>query len=309
MRIGFIGLGRMGASIARHLQAAGHALLVHDVRREAAAAHIDRGAGWADTPAALAAGSDLVLTCLPGPAEVEATVLGAGGVLEGLQPGAIYVDLSSSSPTLIRTIAARLAQRGCIALDAPISGGVTGAEKGTLQVMVGGDAAAYERVRPVLDCFGSRVSHMGDVGSGTVAKLVHNLIYIATRNVLAEGFTLGVKAGVRPEALLEAVQGSAFGQGLLLSHYLPEMVFKGSFEPVRFAMKLARKDVALATALAREVDVPMPFAALTEQVLVEAVARGWGDHDYGEAFLLQEERAGVQVRAGQASGPRGPAQP
>ena len=296
MRIGFIGLGRMGASIARHLQTAGHPLLVHDVRREAAAGHLERGARWADSPSELAAGSDLVLTCLPGPPEVEATVLASGGVLEGLQPGAVYVDLSSSSPTLIRSIAERLAARGCIALDAPISGGVTGAEKGTLQVMVGGDEATYERIRPVLLAFGSRVSRMGDVGSGTVAKLVHNLIYITTRNVLAEGFTLGVKAGVQPEALLEAVQGSAFGQGLLLTHYLPEMVFKGSFEPVRFAMKLARKDVALATALARECDVPMPFAALTEQMLVEAVARGWGDEDYGKTFLLQEERAGVQVR-------------
>ena len=148
----------------------------------------------------------------------------------------------------------------------------------------------------MLLAFGSKVSHMGGVGSGTIAKLVHNLVYIATRSILAEGFTLGVKAGVRPEALLEAVQGSAFGQGLLLSHYLPEMVFKGSFEPVRFAMKLARKDVALATALARELDVPMAMAALTEQLLVEAMARGWGDEDYGKTFLLQEERAGVQVR-------------
>lgn len=297
MRIGFIGLGRMGASIARHLQDGGHALAVHDVRRAAAQAHVERGARWFDTAAALAAECELVLTCLPGPPEVEATVLGASGVLEGMGPGAVYVDLSSSSHSLIRAIAQRMQERDCIALDAPISGGVTGAENGTLQVMVGGHEPTYRRIRPVLQCFGSRVSHMGDVGSGTVAKLVHNLIYIATRSVMAEGFTLGVKAGVKPEALLEAVQGSAFGQGLLLSHYLPEMVFKGSFEPVRFAMKLARKDVGLATQLARELDVPMEMAALTEQLLMEAMARGWGDRDYGTAFLLQEERAGVQVRA------------
>lgn len=297
MRIGFIGLGRMGASIARRLQAAGHSLLVHDMRREAAQEHLEQGACWAEHPCALASQSDLVFTCLPGPSEVQTTVLGPDGVCEGLRRGGLYVDLSSSSPSLIRTVAQRLHERGCLALDAPISGGVTGAANGTLQVMVGGDKAAYERIRPVLLTFGSRVSHMGDVGSGSVAKLVHNLIYIATRNVLAEGFTLGVKAGVKPEALLEAVQGSAFGQGLLLTHYLPEMVFKGAFEPVRFAMKLARKDVALATSLAREFNVPMPFAALTEQVLVEAVARGWGDDDYGKAFLLQEARAGIQVRA------------
>lgn len=300
MRIGFIGLGRMGASIARNLQAAGHPLVVHDIRRESAAGHVERGALWADSPRALAAQSDLVFTCLPGPPQVEATVLGPGGLLEGLRPQAVYADLSSSSPALIRTIAERLAARGCDTLDAPVSGGVTGAEKGTLQVMVGGDAAVYERIRPVLLAIGNRVSHIGGVGSGTVAKLVHNLIYIATRSVIAEGFTLGVKAGVNPEALLEVVKGSAFGQGLLLSHYLPEMVFKGSFEPVRFAMNLARKDVGLATEMGREFEVPMPMAALTEQLLVEAMARGWGEHDYGEAFLLQEERAGVKVRSGGA---------
>ena len=298
MRIGFIGLGRMGSSIARNLLKAGHQLAVHDMRRDAAAPHLELGASWAASPRAAAQGAELVLTCLPGPAEVEATVLGTDGILAGCAAGTVYADLSSSSASLIRTLAARMAEKGCVALDAPVSGGVTGAERGTLQVMVGGDLATYERIRPVLLAFGSKVSHMGGVGSGTIAKLVHNLVYIATRSVLAEGFTLGVKAGVRPEALLEAVQGSAFGQGLLLSHYLPEMVFKGSFEPVRFTMKLARKDVGLATELAREFDVPMAMGTLTEQLLVEAVARGWGDHDYGEAFLLQEERAGVQVRAG-----------
>lgn len=297
MHIGFIGLGRMGSLIAQRLLAAGHPLTVHDLHAQAAAPCLSQGARWAGDPTTLAAGSDLVLTCLPGPAEVEATVLGAGGVLAGLRPGTVYADLSSSSPTLIRTIAQRLNEAGCVALDAPVSGGVTGAERGTLQIMVGGDESAYQRIRPILQCFGSRLTHVGDAGSATVAKLVHNLIYIATRSVMAEGFTLGVKAGVRPETLLEVMQGSAFGQGLMLSHFMPEMVFKGCFEPVRFAMKLARKDVALATSMAREFDVPMPMSSLTEQLLVEAIARGWGDKDYGTAFLLQEERAGVQVRA------------
>jgi 3-hydroxyisobutyrate dehydrogenase len=218
--------------------------------------------------------------------------------MEGMRPGGVYVDLSSSSPALIRTISERMAERGCVALDAPISGGVTGAENGTLQVMVGGDAATYERIRPVLLQVGSKVSRMGEVGAGTVAKLAHNLAYIAARSVLAECFTLGTKGGVEPQALLEAFRGSAFGQGMMLSHFLPEMVFQGRFEPVRFAMKLAHKDVALATGLARELDVPMALGALTEQLLVEAMARGWGDRDYGTAFLLQEERAGVQVRTG-----------
>jgi len=296
MQIGFVGLGRMGASIAAHLLRAGHPLLVHDVRPQAARGCVELGARAAESPRQLAGSCDLVFTCLPGPAEVESVVLGEGGLLEGMKPGMLYVDLSSSSPSLIRRIARQLQAHGCQALDAPVSGGVTGAERGTLQVMVGGDEAAFGRVEPVLRCFASRISHMGPVGNGSVAKLVHNLIYIATRGVMAEAFTLGVKAGVPPQALLEAVRGGAFGQGLLLSHFFPEMVFKGSFEPVRFALGLACKDVGLATELGRELEVPMALAALTEQTLVEAMARGWADRDYGTAVLLQEERAGVRLR-------------
>jgi 3-hydroxyisobutyrate dehydrogenase-like beta-hydroxyacid dehydrogenase len=142
-----------------------------------------------------------------------------------------------------------------------------------------------------------RVAYMGEIGSGTVAKLVHNMIGIGARAVVAEAFTLGVKAGVKPEALLEAVRGGSFGQGLLLTQVLPDIVFKGDFDTVRFALKLARKDMGLATALAREYDVPMPMAALAEQLMIEAMARGWGDRDFSAPFLLQEERAGVEVRA------------
>ena len=301
MQIAFIGLGRMGGPIARRLIGAGHTLTVVDVREEAARTHVEMGARFAASPAQACAAAELVFTCLPGPPEVEAAVFGEGGILQACRPGAVYVDLSSNSVSLARRIHAAMARRGCPMLDAPVSGGVTGAQKGTLQIMVGGDAAVFERIQPVLLAFGSKASRMGGAGCGTVAKLAHNLAYIATRSVLAECFTLGVKGGVEPEALLEAMRGSAFGQGLMLSHFLPEMVFKGSFEPVRFAMRLAHKDVTLATSLARELDVPMAMGALTEQLLVEAMARGWGDRDYGTAFLLQEERAGVQVRS-RASG-------
>lgn len=298
MRIAFIGLGRMGGPIAQRLLAAGHALTVHDVRESAASVHVEKGARYCHTAGEACKGAELVFTCLPGPPEVEATFFGADGLLHACDPGTVYVDLSSNAVSLVRRMHAALAERDCPMLDAPVSGGVTGAQQGKLQIMVGGDAAVFERIQPVLMAFGSRASLMGEVGCGTVAKLAHNLAYIATRSVLAECFTLGVKGGVAPQALLDAMRGGAFGQGLMLSHFMPEMVFKGSFEPVRFAMRLAHKDVTLATGLARELDVPMAMGALTEQLLVEAMARGWGDRDYGTAFLLQEERAGVQVREG-----------
>lgn len=297
MQIAFIGLGRMGGPMARRLIAAGHALAVHDVREDAARTHVELGARYAATITEACDGAQLVLSCLPGPSEIEAAVFGAGGILQACQPGTVYADLSSNSVSLARRIHAAMAERGCPMLDAPVSGGVTGAQNGTLQIMVGGDRAVFERILPVLQAIGSKASHIGEAGCGTVAKLAHNLAYIATRSVLAECFTLGVKGGVPPEALLEVMRGSAFGQGLMLSHFMPEMVFKGSFEPVRFAMRLAHKDVTLATSLARELDVPMALGALTEQLLVEAMARGWGDRDSGTTFLLQEERAGVQVRS------------
>jgi 3-hydroxyisobutyrate dehydrogenase len=163
--------------------------------------------------------------------------------------------------------------------------------------MVGGDESIYREVKSVLQAVGDKVGYMGPIGAGTIAKLVHNMIGMATRAVVAEGFTLGVKAGVTPEALLEAIRGAAFGQGLLLSQMLPNVIFKGDFDTVRFGLKLARKDIGLATALAREYNVPMPMAAVAEQIMMEAMARGWGDKDSTAPWMLQEEAAGVQVRA------------
>src|SRR5437667_341246 len=159
-----------------------------------------------------------------------------------------------------------------------------------------GAKGRLDRVKPVLEAMGDKVGYMGEIGCGTIAKLVHNMIGICTRQIVAEAFTLGVKAGVRPEALLAAVKGGAFGQGLLLTQVLPEIVFKGDFDTVRFALRLARKDLGLATELAREYNVPMEMAALAEQTLIEALARGWGDKDFSAPFMLQEERAGVKVR-------------
>ena len=297
MRIGFIGLGNMGGPMALNLIKAGHTLIVHDVRREAAAPHLELGAKWAETPKAVAREGELILTSLPGPTEVEAVALGPDGIIHGAVTGTVYADLSTGSPTVMRKLHAAFKEKGIHVLDAPVSGGVIGAKRGSLQVMVGGEESIYREVKGVLGAVGNNVSYMGPIGAGTIAKLVHNMISILTRSLVAEGFTLGVKAGVKPEALLEAIRGASFGQGLILSHMIPDVVFKGDFDAVRFALKLARKDVGLATALAREFDVPMPLASVGEQILIEAMARGWGDKDSTSPWMLQEEAAGVQVRS------------
>src|SRR2546425_8988321 len=296
MRIGFVGLGNMGGPMALNLMKAGHALVVHDVRPEAGKPHLDGGAKWAESPSALARASELIFTSLPGPKEVEVVALGPDGIIHGAVPGTVWADLSTGSPTVMRKLYAVFKDKGIHVLDAPVSGGAIGAQRGTLQVMVGGDEGIYNEVRSVLLGVGHKVDYMGPIGSGTIAKLVHNMISITVRQLIAEGFTLGVKAGVKPEALLAAIRGASFGQGLILSHMIPDVVLKGEFDTVRFALKLARKDVGLATELAREYDVPMPMAALGEQVMMEAMARGWGDKDSTAPWMLQEEAAGVQVR-------------
>jgi 3-hydroxyisobutyrate dehydrogenase len=293
----------MGSRMAANLQRAGHDLVVHDVRRETGAAALAAGARWAETPADAARQSEVVLTSLPGPKEVEQVALGANGIGAGAQPGTIYADLSTSSPVLIRRIHQLLGERGIGVLDAPVSGGIGGAQDGTLQIMVGGDPALFERLKPVLQAIGDKVSYMGEVGAGEVAKLVHNQIALVVQQVVAEALTLGVKAGVAPERLLEAIRGGMYGRGGGVGHSIEDIVLTRDWQRPRFALALARKDLGLATDLAREMGVPMPLAAVAEQALIECLNRGWGGQDLHATWALQQERAQVELRASPSAPP------
>ncbi|MPY93500.1 MAG: NAD-binding protein [Acidimicrobiia bacterium] len=294
MKVGFIGLGTMGRHMAAHLQSAGYDLVVHDARPEAAGPHIDNGALWADGPAAVAAATDVVFTSLPGPAEVEAVALGEGGLVEGLRPGSAYLDLSTNSPTVVRRIHEALAPAGVDVLDAPVSGGPGGARSRRLAVWVGGDEAAFERWRPVIDAFSDQPYYVGPIGAGSVAKLVHNCAGYVLQAALAEVFTMGVKAGVEPAALWQAVRHGANGRRRTFDG-LADQFLPGRYDPAAFALRLAHKDVALATALGREMSVPMRLANLTLEEMTEALNRGWADRDSRVAMLLQTERAGVDI--------------
>lgn len=300
MDIGFIGVGNMGAGMANNLLKAGYTLTLNDIRRDAAGPLLEKGAKWAETPQQVAMQSEITFTSLPGPPDVEAVALGAEGVLAGMKPGSVYIDLSSNSPTLVRQLHDIFRERGMHMLDAPVSGGVIGARTGLLAVMVGGDEALYQRVKPVLDAIGDNVVYCGAIGAGSICKLVHNTISAITSQAITELFTLGVKAGADPKALWETTRRGSFGRGAGGIHRLPESWFSGDFEPDWdkgfFATKLMRKDVGLATQLAREYSVPMALASLTEQELIEAINRGWGDNPTTAVRRLQEERAGVEVR-------------
>ena len=199
--------------------------------------------------------------------------------------------------TAIRPLTAALALTpGAYVIDAPVSGGVQGADKGTLAVMVGGNPQVVERVRPLLEVIGASVVYVGGVGSGTVAKLVHNAISMTTRIVIQEGMTLAVKAGVDPNVMLNVLREASFGKQLVLTDHIPDLVLKGDFDHPRFSLGLSHKDVSLALELAREMEAPMGMAERADEEIQRGIDRGWADRDNLVTFLLAEERAGVEVR-------------
>jgi 3-hydroxyisobutyrate dehydrogenase-like beta-hydroxyacid dehydrogenase len=298
VKVGFIGLGTMGSGMAMNVLKGGHELVVHDINREAVGLHLEAGAAWADTPQQVMERSEVVFTSLPGPPEVQAVALGENGLVHGVRPGKVYFDLSTNSPTLLRHIHEEFAKVGAHVLDAPVSGGPRGARSGRLAIWVGGDRAMYDQYKPVLDAIGDKPYYVGPIGAGSIAKLVHNCTGYIIQTAMAETFTMGIKAGVDPLVLWQAVRHGALGRrqtfDSLTEHFLP-----GSFDPPDFALRLARKDVNLAVEVGREFDVPMRLANLTLAELTEALNRGWGQRDSRVAMLLQEERAGIDVRVPQ----------
>jgi 3-hydroxyisobutyrate dehydrogenase-like beta-hydroxyacid dehydrogenase len=293
MKIGFIGLGTMGGKMAANLQRAGLSLVVNDLRREAADPHVAAGGEWADTAGDVGERADVVFTSLPGPPEVREI---APQLLEGMRRGTAWFDLTTNSPTLIRELHAQFAERGVHVLDCPVSGGPDGAQSGRLALWIGGDEAVVQQHKAVLDAIGDQARYIGPIGSATVAKLVHNMSGYAITCALAETFTMGVKAGMDPVVLWEAVRQGVGGRRLtfdgLLDQFLP-----GKYDPPNFALKLATKDVALATALGRELGVPMRMCNLAYAEMREACNRGWEGRDSRSVMLLEQERAGVKIAA------------
>lgn len=294
MKVGFIGLGTMGASMAANLQKKVDKLVVFDVKRQAASSHLSNGAEWADSPKALAEQCEVVFASLPGPKEFEAVATGADGLLAGFKKGSAFFDLTTNSPTMIRKVHALFAEKGMHLLDAPVSGGPKGAYTGKLALWIGGDKAVFDKYKAQLDAIGDQARYVGPIGAGSVAKLVHNCAGYAIQTALAEVFTMGVKGGVEPLALWEAVRQGALGRRRtfdgLIDQFLP-----GTYDPPAFALRLAHKDVTLATQLGRELGVPMRLANLTLEEMTEALNRGWSDRDSRVTMVLQQERAGVKI--------------
>jgi 3-hydroxyisobutyrate dehydrogenase len=285
----------MGGSMAYNCLQGGNEMVVHDINRAAATPHLEAGATWADSPREVAERSEVVFTSLPGPTEIDAVAMGEEGLMQGMSAGKVYFDLSTNSPASIRHIHEVFAARGIHVLDAPVSGGPRGARTRNLAIWVGGDKDLFDKYKDVLDSIGDKAYYVGPIGCGAVAKLVHNCAGYIIQTALAEVFTMGVKAGVEPLALWQAVRRGAQGRRGTFEG-LAEHLLPGNFDPPDFALRLARKDVDLAVGVGREFDVPMKLANVTLAEMTEAINRGWAGRDSRVAMLLQEERAGVEVR-------------
>jgi 3-hydroxyisobutyrate dehydrogenase len=220
---------------------------------------------------------------------------GEDGLRAGFSAGTPYIDLSTNSPALVRKLSADLAGIGVSMLDAPVSGGPKGAASRKLAIWVGGERATYDACKPILDLLGDQVRYLGPSGTASVAKLVHNCANYGIQMVLAEAFTMGVKAGVDPAALFGAIRQGSLGRQRAVDR-MADQFLPHEFDNPAFALELAHKDVSLATALGRENDVPMRFANMTLAEMTEALNRGWGKRDSRAAMLIQEERAGLDIR-------------
>jgi 3-hydroxyisobutyrate dehydrogenase-like beta-hydroxyacid dehydrogenase len=275
MRVGVIGLGIMGAPVARNLLRAGHAVTVHTRTRARAEPVLAGGAVWADSPAAVAAAVEAVLTLLPDTPDVEAVIAGGPtSVLSGARPGLLVVDMSTIAPDAARALATRTAAAGGAFLDAPVSGGEQGAIAGTLSIMVGGEAAAFERARPIFAAVGRQATHMGGPGQGQMTKLVNQVIGAATLAAVAEGVVLAAKAGLDPAAMVRAVGGGA-AASWMLAEQAPRMQ-RRDFAP-GFMVRLQQKDLRLALAAADRLGVSLPVTVLVQQLLASVEARGGGE--------------------------------
>ncbi|HEY7126000.1 MAG TPA: NAD(P)-dependent oxidoreductase [Ktedonobacterales bacterium] len=298
-RVGLIGVGIMGKPMARNLLKAGFPLTIYARHPEKVQDVVASGAALAASSRAVAEASDVVITMLPNSPEVEEVVLGVGGVLEGARPGLIVVDMSTIAPEASQKFAQRCAAQGVSFLDAPVSGGSNGAEAGTLTIMVGGDAQAFEQCRPVLEAMGSKekIFHVGPSGSGEVVKVANNLLCGAISAATAEALVLGVKAGVSTEMLAKII-GVSSGGSVQLNAVFPIRIFNGSFQP-GFMTDLLYKDLGLALDLGTQTGVPTDFAALSRAWFEKAREAGFGREDYTAVIKLLEQQAGVQVRSEQ----------
>ncbi|HVM70669.1 MAG TPA: NAD(P)-binding domain-containing protein [Anaerolineales bacterium] len=292
LTVGYIGLGLMGKSIARNIHKAGFPLVVHNRSRAAVDELVAEGATRAHSPAEVAAQVDVVFTNLPDTPDVEKVVLGEHGILSGAHPGLIFVDNSTIKPAAARAIAASLAAREVLSLDAPVSGGDIGARNGTLAIMVGGPTEALERVLPVFQAMGKTITHVGAAGAGQVAKAANQIMVAAQMVAMGELMIFSQKAGVDPQKVVAAIKGGAAQCWTL--DVKPPRLFAGNRAP-GFKAHMQAKDLNIILETAREYGIPLPSAAVDAQLYNAMLQNGMGDLDNSAVIGMIEDLAGVKL--------------
>ena len=293
MKIGFIGLGIMGKPMAKNLLKAGHELKVHDLVTAAVEELVMAGAVKAHSSADAARGSDLIITMLPNSPHVKAAVLGENGVLEGLTPGSILVDMSSINPIASREICLEVEKKGCFMLDAPVSGGEPKAIDGTLAIMAGGKQDVFDRVKDVLQVMGKSVTLCGDIGAGNTTKLANQIIVAANIAAVSEALTLGVKAGVKPEAIYSAIRAGLAGSTVMDAK--APMMMDGNFKP-GFRINLHIKDLANALDTGHDVGAPLPLTAAVMEMMQWLKTNWYEGEDHSALVRYYEYLSRADVR-------------
>ena len=295
LKVGYIGLGLMGKSMARNIMKAGFPLVVHNRSRASVDELAKEGATPASSPVEVARQVDVVFTNLPDSPDVEQVVLGPGGIIEGAHPGLIYVDNSTIKPATARVIAEKLGQKGVQALDAPVSGGDIGARDGTLTIMVGGPADALEKVQPILAAMGKKITHIGEAGSGQIAKAANQIMVAAQMVALGELLIFAQKAGADPRKVVEAIKGGAAQCWTL--DVKPPRLFAGNRKP-GFKARMQAKDLNIIMDSAKEFGVPLPTTAVNTQLFNAMVAQEWGDLDNSAVVAMLEMLAKTRLVEG-----------
>ena len=292
LKVGYIGLGLMGKSIARNILKAGFPLVVHNRSRGAVEELAGEGATAAYSPKEVAEQVDVIFTNLPDTPDVEQVVLGENGILDGAHDGLIYVDNSTIKPASARMIAERLAEKNVLALDAPVSGGDIGAKNGTLTIMVGGEASALEKVMPAFQAMGKTITHVGDAGAGQVAKAANQIMVAAQMVALGELLVFSKKAGVDPRKVVEAIKGGAAQCWTL--DVKPPRLFEGNRNP-GFKAYMQLKDLKIILDTAREYDIPISGTIENASLFQQMIDLGMGELDNSAVVGVIEEKAGVKI--------------
>ena len=292
-RIGYIGLGLMGKPIAANLLKAGFSVVVHNRSRAAVRELVKAGAREAGDPRSVAEDSDVVITNLPDSGDVEAVVLGPGGVIEGLREGMLFIDNSTIKPESSRKIGARLTDLGVSALDAPVSGGDVGAKAGTLAIMVGGPGTAYERAKPIFEAMGKTITHVGESGAGQVAKACNQVMVAAQMVAMGELLLLAQRSGVDPRLVVEAIRGGSAQCWAL--DVKPQRLFTGERSP-GFKAQMMHKDLNIVLDTARTYGVPLPGTAVNHQLFRAMLQMGMDDLDNSAVIGVLEALAGETLR-------------